>query len=242
MNDVTQEAGHLALATDLTVAWLSNPNTKAMPEDVPAFLRAVHSAAVKLSNPQADDEAPTEEHLPAVSVRKSLASKDHLISLIDGKAYKSLKRHLGSHGLTPQQYRERYGLKPDYPMVAENHAELRRGLAKKIGLGRKPGAVAAPEAPKPVAAKVAATEAAAAKPARSAKKAAAPVKQAPAAPVGAAEANAPVKPEPQSAAKARSRSAPNSAKTAPAETAPVAEPDVLAPAFPASEPQAAPTD
>jgi predicted transcriptional regulator len=59
--------------------------------------------------------------------------------MIDGKPYKSLKRHLGTHGLTPAEYRERYGLKPDYPMVAENYAELRRGLAKKIGLGRKPG-------------------------------------------------------------------------------------------------------
>jgi predicted transcriptional regulator len=69
-----------------------------------------------------------------------LASKDHLISLIDGKPYKALKRHLSGHGLTPAEYRERFGLKPDYPMVAENYAEMRRGLAKKIGLGRKPGA------------------------------------------------------------------------------------------------------
>jgi predicted transcriptional regulator len=59
--------------------------------------------------------------------------------MIDGKPYKTLKRHLGMHGLTPAQYRERYGLKSDYPMVAENYAEMRRGLAKKIGLGRKPG-------------------------------------------------------------------------------------------------------
>ncbi len=83
--------------------------------------------------------APTSEFTPAVSVRRSLASKDHIVSLIDGKAYKTLKRHLSGHGLTPAQYRERYGLKSDYPMVAENYAEMRRGLAKKIGLGPKPG-------------------------------------------------------------------------------------------------------
>ena len=81
---------------------------------------------------------------PAVTARRSLASKDHIISLIDGKPYKTLKRHLSGHGLTPAQYRERYGLKSDYPMVAENYAEMRRGLAKKIGLGRKPGTKVTP--------------------------------------------------------------------------------------------------
>jgi predicted transcriptional regulator len=85
-------------------------------------------------------------------VRKSLASKDHLISLIDGKPYKTLRRHLAGHGLTPDDYRQRYGLKPDYPMVAESYSEARRDMAKKIGLGRKPGARrtdAAPAAAEP---------------------------------------------------------------------------------------------
>jgi predicted transcriptional regulator len=81
----------------------------------------------------------TNEYTPAVSVRKSLASKDHIISMIDGKPYKTLRRHLAGHGLTPQEYRERYGLKSDYPMVAESYSEARRAMAKKIGLGRKPG-------------------------------------------------------------------------------------------------------
>jgi len=71
-------------------------------------------------------------------VRKSIASENHLISLIDGKPYKTLKRHLARHGLTPELYRERYNLKPDYPMVAASYAEMRRGMAQKIGLGRKP--------------------------------------------------------------------------------------------------------
>jgi predicted transcriptional regulator len=62
---------------------------------------------------------------------------------VDGKPYKSLRRHLSKHGLTPEDYRKRYGLKPDYPMVAPAYAEQRREMAKKIGLGRKPKQVAA---------------------------------------------------------------------------------------------------
>ena len=72
-----------------------------------------------------------------MTVRKSLASRDHIISLIDGKPYKTLRRHLAGHGLTPDDYRERYGLKADYPMVAPGYAEVRRDISKKIGLGRK---------------------------------------------------------------------------------------------------------
>jgi predicted transcriptional regulator len=78
-----------------------------------------------------------EEHVPAVTVRKSLASPDKIISLIDGKPYSTLKRHLAGHGLTPDQYRERYGLKADYPMTAPAYSEKRKALAKKIGLGAK---------------------------------------------------------------------------------------------------------
>lgn len=88
----------------------------------------------------AGQETPPAEHFaPAVTVRKSLASKDHLISLIDGKSYKTLRRHLSTHGLSPEEYRQRYNLKADYPMVAENYSIARREMAKRIGLGRKPG-------------------------------------------------------------------------------------------------------
>lgn len=142
------------LATELTIAWLSNPNTRASGEDVPAFLRSMHDAVSQLSDGPAvtEVEEPAGEYVPAVSVRKSLASKDHIVSLIDGKPYKTLRRHLAGHGLTPDEYRQRYGLKPDYPMVAENYSQARRDMAKKIGLGRKPGgrgAEAADEAPAP---------------------------------------------------------------------------------------------
>ena len=147
MVDETVQASHLELATELTIAWLSNPNTRASAEEVPAFLEKMHGAVAQLATSVVADEeaAAAPEFAPAVSVRRSLASKDHIISMIDGKPYKTLKRHLSTHGLTPAQYRERYGLKPDYPMVAENYAEMRRGLAKKIGLGRKPGTKVSPK-------------------------------------------------------------------------------------------------
>jgi predicted transcriptional regulator len=99
----------------------------------------MHEAVVSLSEAPVEElEAePAPKHEPAVTVRKSLSSPDHIISLIDGKPYKTLRRHLSRHGMTPEQYRERYGLKADYPMVAPAYAETRRAMAKKIGLGRK---------------------------------------------------------------------------------------------------------
>jgi len=147
------------LATELTIAWLSNPNTRAIADEVPAFLAKMHQAVSDLASPAsveapAGEDAPS-EHTPAVTVRKSLASKDHIISMIDGKPYKTLRRHLSTHGMTPEQYRERYNLRADYPMVAENYSEARRAMAHKIGLGQKGRA-----------ARAGAQEAVAAKPAR----------------------------------------------------------------------------
>ena len=132
----------LELAAELTAAWLGNPNTRASPDEVRAFLRAMHASVTELAvagqgTPEPADATP-EAYTPAVSVRKSLASPDHIISMIDGKPYRTLKRHLATNGLTPDQYRERYGLKPDYPMVAPNYSEQRRETAKRVGLGRKP--------------------------------------------------------------------------------------------------------
>lgn len=146
------------LATELTIAWLGNQNNRVAAEDVPAFLRAMHATVAELASGSSlpaggDDAASAEEFTPAVTARKSLASKDHIISLIDGKPYKTLRRHLSGHGLTPDQYRERYKLKADYPMVAENYSEARRQVAHKIGLGQKgrqaKAAAAAPARAKP---------------------------------------------------------------------------------------------
>jgi len=146
------------LATELTIAWLGNQNNRVAAEDVPAFLRTMHATVTELSGAGAPAEAAAEESakeefVPAVSVRKSLASKDHIISMIDGKPYKTLRRHLAGHGLTPEQYRERYNLKADYPMVSESYSQTRREMAKKIGLGQKgraAKAAAATVAPPPV--------------------------------------------------------------------------------------------
>lgn len=131
------------LATELTIAWLGNQNNRVQADDVPAFLRTMHATVTELagngppaSEPNEEPAAET-EFTPAVSVRKSLASKDHIVSLIDGKPYKTLRRHLSTHGLTPEEYRQRYGLKADYPMVAPTYSEARRAMAHKIGLGQK---------------------------------------------------------------------------------------------------------
>ncbi|MDB5539810.1 MAG: transcriptional regulator, partial [Devosia sp.] len=136
------ELNTVELATELTIAWLSNPNTRANADDVPAFLQKMHEAVAGLSSGAAAEPEgePAAEFTPAVTARKSLASRDHIISMIDGKSYKTLRRHLSTNGLTPEQYRERYNLKADYPMTAPAYSEARRAMAKKIGLGRKPGA------------------------------------------------------------------------------------------------------
>jgi predicted transcriptional regulator len=149
MSEDNTDLSPLELATELTIAWLGNPNTRISAEEVPAFLGKMHETVSSLLGTTTEAEpveAPV-EYTPAVTARKSLASKDHIISMIDGKSYKTLRRHLATHGMTPAEYRERYGLKPDYPMVAENYSESRRAMAKKIGLGRKPGARNADAAP-----------------------------------------------------------------------------------------------
>lgn len=146
------------LATELTIAWLGNPNNRATADEVPAFLQKMYATVNELSGGTTAPEAEqpiAQEHVPAVSVRRSLASNDHIISMIDGKPYKTLRRHLATNGLTPEEYRARYNLKPDYPMVAPSYSETRRAMAKKIGLGMKgraakvaQSAAQAPDGPK----------------------------------------------------------------------------------------------
>jgi predicted transcriptional regulator len=131
MNDLNELINRTA---DIAIAALSNIDIE--PHQVPGLITGIYGALSDLA-PHAAPVEPTYE--PAVNPKRSI-QPDHLISLIDGKPYKMLKRHLAQNGLTPDQYRARYGLKPDYPMVAAAYAEKRRDLAKKIGLGRKPGA------------------------------------------------------------------------------------------------------
>jgi predicted transcriptional regulator len=94
--------------------------------------------------PAAKPNAP--EYKPAVSIEESLASPDQILSLIDGKPYKALKRHLSTHGLTPADYRTRYGLPADYPLVAPSYSAARREVAQKFGLGGKRKSAPAPAA------------------------------------------------------------------------------------------------
>ena len=138
---MTESINNVELAAELTAAWLSNPNSRTSADDVPAFLMSMHAAVTKLADGGAsvDEQPATTMHEPATTARKSLASPDHIISMIDGKKYKTLRRHLSTNGLTPEQYRERYNLKADYPMVAATYSEARRAMAKSIGLGRKAG-------------------------------------------------------------------------------------------------------
>ena len=127
------------LATELTMAWLANPQTRAEAADVPAFLVSMHKAVSGLAQPVAPAVEDAPAYIAAVSARKSLASPDHIISMLDGKPYKTLKRHLATHSLTADQYRARYGLKPDYPMTAPTYSAARTAMAKSAGLGRKKG-------------------------------------------------------------------------------------------------------
>lgn len=119
------------LTTEIIVAHVSNNNVPVA--ELPSLISSVHAALANLG------EAPSPPQLaPAVSIRASV-KPDYIICLEDGKRMKMLKRHLMTqYGMTPDEYREKWGLPDDYPMVALNYAALRSDLAKKIGLGRTP--------------------------------------------------------------------------------------------------------
>ncbi|MFG1304664.1 MucR family transcriptional regulator [Xanthobacter autotrophicus] len=138
------------LTVQLLTAYLGNNPVPS--SQLPELIRATKAALGGDEKPAAQvaqletQPQPALQHVPAVSVEASLASRDHILSLIDGKPYKSLKRHLSSHGLTPAEYRARYSLPADYPMVAPNYSEQRRQVATRLGLGRKTAEAKAPQA------------------------------------------------------------------------------------------------
>lgn len=136
MTDISdREETLVTLTADIVSAHVAN-NSVAV-GDLPLLIRNVHEALDGLGRSQAAPEAKPE---PAVSIRASI-KPDYLVCLEDGKKLKMLKRHLMTHyQMTPADYRAKWNLPPDYPMVAPNYAEQRRSLAKKIGLGRKPKA------------------------------------------------------------------------------------------------------
>jgi predicted transcriptional regulator len=124
----------ITLTSDIVAAHVSNNNVTV--DEVPALIQNIYSALASLGTKVEAEPAPLE---PAVSIRASV-KPDYIICLEDGKKMKMLKRHLKTaYDMTPEEYRARWNLPADYPMVAPNYAEKRRELAKKIGLGRKPG-------------------------------------------------------------------------------------------------------
>lgn len=126
------------LATELTAQIVASYVAhNALPESqVPGFIRSVYGALTGL-NAAPVEAAP--EQTPAVPIRKSV-TPDYIICLEDGRKLKSMKRHLGKLGMTPDEYRAKWGLPADYPMAAPNYAAIRSRLAKQSGLGRKPEA------------------------------------------------------------------------------------------------------
>lgn len=133
MADTSANQAFIELTADIVSAYVSNNSVEAA--DLPGLISQVHSALLRVSG-RASDSRP-EPLKPAVSVKRSI-TPDYIVCLDDGKKFKSLKRHLRTqYNMTPEQYRERWGLPPDYPMVAPNYAAARSKLAKQMGLGQQ---------------------------------------------------------------------------------------------------------
>jgi predicted transcriptional regulator len=132
---MTDPAGKsvIDLTASIVAAYVGHNPTPAA--ELPALIGQVHAALLRVSGGRV--EVAAEPAKPAVSVKKSMTA-DYLVCLEDGKRFKSLKRHLRTqYSMTPEQYREKWGLPPDYPMVAPNYAVARSQLAKKMGLGQQ---------------------------------------------------------------------------------------------------------
>ena len=148
MNEVSSVPNTIELAADIVSAFVSNNSVPAA--DLPALIGSVHEALNRVAS--GSTEQPQEELRPAVPIRKSV-QPDYIVCLEDGKRFKSLKRHLRTtYNMTPDQYRAKWRLPHDYPMVAPNYAAARSNLAKQIGLGarRKQATPVQPE-PEPAA-------------------------------------------------------------------------------------------
>jgi predicted transcriptional regulator len=133
MNDNTSGGTFIELTATIVSAYVSNNSVPSA--ELPALIGQVHSALTRVSSGRG--EMTIEPPKPAVSVKKSI-TPDHIVCLEDGKKFKSLKRHLRTqYHMTPEQYRDKWGLPPDYPMVAPNYAAARSNLAKQMGLGQQ---------------------------------------------------------------------------------------------------------
>ena len=124
---------YIEIVADLVSAYVSNNSIRAA--DLPDFIASIHASIRSLGNGHVE-AAPATPPVPAVPIKKSL-TQDHIICLEDGKKFRSLKRHLGTvYNMTPDEYRAKWGLPKDYPMVAPGYSEIRSKLAKDIGLGQ----------------------------------------------------------------------------------------------------------
>jgi predicted transcriptional regulator len=133
MSDTTATTNHIELAAEIVSAYVSNNNVTSA--DLPSLINEVHAVLARIAN--GATETPAEVPKPAVPVKKSV-TPDYIVCLEDGKKFKSLKRHLRTqYNMTPEQYREKWGLPSDYPMVAPNYARARSELAKEMGLGQQ---------------------------------------------------------------------------------------------------------
>jgi predicted transcriptional regulator len=134
MNDAADDTtDYIGLTAEIVSAYVSN-NTVAS-ADIPALINQVHSALLRVSS--GETQSSMEPLKPAVPVKRSI-NPDFIVCLEDGKKFKSLKRHLRTqYGMTPEQYREKWSLPADYPMVAPNYAAARSQLAKQMGLGQQ---------------------------------------------------------------------------------------------------------
>jgi len=132
--DTTEQDQIIELTSQIVSAYLARNNVQT--SDLPGLIASVHQSLKSLGQPQAQPE-PAADLKPAVPIKKSV-HPDHIVCLEDGKKLKMLKRHLASsYGMTPDEYRKRWGLPDDYPMVAPNYAKQRSDLALKLGLGRR---------------------------------------------------------------------------------------------------------
>ena len=133
MSDSLSSSNYIELAADIVSAYVSNNSVPS--SDLASLIGDVHMALVRVGGGAV--EAPAEAPKPAVPVKKSV-TPDYIICLEDGKKFKSLKRHLRTqYSMTPEQYREKWALPADYPMVAPNYAKARSDLAKEMGLGQQ---------------------------------------------------------------------------------------------------------
>lgn len=133
MSTSVEQGDLIELAAEIVSAYVSNNSVPAA--DLPALINEVYTALTRVGTPVA--EVVSEPLKPAVSVKKSVHN-DYIICLEDGKKFKSLKRHLRTqYQMSPEQYREKWGLPADYPMVAPNYAAARSRLAKEMGLGQQ---------------------------------------------------------------------------------------------------------